>query len=393
MTEQELRELLRNAPLDLDPTSQQRAWHAVRSAYQPRPEPRLRWTARRPAVAVASIAIAALLALGAVTGSRQAVAHWLRDAFGLTAQPHISRVLTGLPGGGRLLIETTHGPWLVNADGARHGLGTYTGAAWSPHSLYVVAWRGAALAALNLAGVPQWELTAPKVISSARWSPDGYRIAFLAGDALHVVAADNSGRHTVSNTAAPVPPAWQPRPPSTHRLTFVTVAGAVEQIDADTGTRIWSVHPREPARQLLWSPGGGLLLVLGAHELSEFTSAGQLITRVTPTGATIKSAAFTSARQFALVIRPTADRPDSIELLSTGPNPAAKILYTGLERISDLNASPNRQWLLAASPSADEWIFIRIRSPARLLATTNITTAFQPRTSTATFPQLAGWQR
>jgi dipeptidyl aminopeptidase/acylaminoacyl peptidase len=394
VTEQELRELLRNAPLDLEPKSEQRAWHAVRGAYQLRPAPRSRWTARRSVVAVATIAIAALIALGAVTGPRQAVAHWLRDAFGLSAQPHITRGLNGLPGGGRLLIETAHGPWLVNANGTRRGLGTYTGAAWSPHSLYVVAWRGVKLAALNLAGVRQWELTAPEEISSARWSPDGYRIAFLAGAALHVVAADSSGEHTLSNAVAPIPPTWQPRTGGSHRLTLVTSAGAIEQIDADTDTPIWSAHPGEPARRLLWSPRGDLLLVLGTHELSEYNSAGSLLTRMKPGGATIESAAFTSQRKFALVIRPTRGRPDSIELLSIGPNPAAKILYTGLERVSDLNASPNRKWLLAASPSADEWIFIRIPSPGRLLASTNITDAFQRRTdTTASFPQLAGWQR
>lgn len=394
MTEQELRDLLRDAPLGLDPRSEQRAWHVVRSAYQPRPAWRTRWTARRPVVAVATIALVAILALGMVSAPRQAVARWLRDAFGLTASPHTTRGLGGLPGGGRLLVETTNGSWLVTADGSRHDLGAYTGAAWSPHSLYVVAWRGAELATLNLTGAHQWELTAPGVISAARWSPDGYRIAFLADGGLDVVAGDGSGQHTLSNAAAPVPPAWQPRTGSVHRLTFVTSAGAIDQIDTDTGASLWTAHPPEPARQLVWSPGGDLLLVLGAHELSEYTSAGRLVSRVRPAGATIESAAFPSPREFALVIHRTAGRPDSIELLSTGSNPAPKILYTGLERLADLDASPNHQWLIAASPSADQWIFIRIRSPARLLASTNITDAFpRPTGSVATFPKLAGWQR
>lgn len=393
MTEQELRELLCDAPLGLDPRSEQRAWHSVRSAYQPRPA-RPRWRVRRPIVAVVTIALVAILALGMVTAPRQAVARWLRDALGLTAAPHTSRGLEGLPGGGRLLVETANSSWLVTAEGGRRDLGSYTGAAWSPHSLYVVAWRGAELSALKLTGARQWELTAPGVISAARWSPDGYRIAFLANGVLDVVAADSSGQHTLSNAAAPVAPAWQPRTGSAHRLTFVTGAGEIEQIDADTGASIWTVHSPEPARQLLWSPGGDLLLVLGAHEVSEYTSAGRLVTRVRPAGAAVKSAAFTSPQKFALVIHPTAVRPDSIELLSTGSHPAPQILYTGLERLSDLDASPNHQWLIAASPSADQWIFIRIRSPARLLASTNITDAFRPPTGTAaTFPKLAGWQR
>jgi hypothetical protein len=394
VTEPELRALLRDAPLDLDPRSEQRAWHAVRSAYQPRPARRPGWTARRRVAALAGVALVVVVALGTVTAPRQAVARWLRDAFGLSAQPHTSRGLGGLPGGGRLLVETATGPWLVAADGSRHNLGTYTGAAWSPHSLYVVVWRGAELAALNLAGVRQWELSAPGEISAARWSPDGYRIAFLAGGALDVVAGDSSAQHTLSNAAAPVPPAWQPQSGSAHHLTFVTRAGAIKQVDADTGAAIWTAHPSRPTRQLVWSPSGHVLLVLGARGLSEYTSAGRLLTRFAPSGATVESAAFTSPRAFALVIHPRAGRPDSIELLSTGSTPAPKILYTGLERLSALNASPNHQWVIAASPSADQWIFIRVRRPARILASTNITNAFpRPSKTTATFPQLAGWQR
>ena len=232
------------------------------------------------------------------------------------------------------------------------------------------------------------------MISAARWSPDGYRIAFLADGDLDVVAGDGSGRHTLSNAAAHVPPAWQSRTGSAHRLTFVTSAGAIDQIDADTGASIWTASPAEPARQLLWSPGGEILLVLGAHELSEYTSAGRLITRLRPAGATIESSAFTSPRKFALAIHRTAGRPDSIELLNTGSHPAPKVLYTGLERLSDLDASPNHQWLIAASPSADQWIFIRIHSPARLLASTNITDTFRrPPATASSFPKLAGWQR
>ena len=107
VTEQELRELLRDARLGLDPRSEQRAWHVVRSAYQPRPARRTGWTVRRPVVAVATIAVVAILALGMVTAPRQAVAHWLRDAFGLTAPPHTTRGL-GRPSGRRASARRDH---------------------------------------------------------------------------------------------------------------------------------------------------------------------------------------------------------------------------------------------------------------------------------------------
>jgi hypothetical protein len=394
MTEHELRELLRNARLDLDPRSEERAWQVVRGSYQSLPARRVHWNPRRAIGAVACIALAATLALATVDAPRQAVAHWFRDTFGLSPQPHAAPMRGGLPGGGRLLVETSSGPWLVAADGTRSYLGGYTGAAWSPHSRYVVVWRGTELAALNLAGVPQWELTAPGAISAARWSPDGYRIAFLADGGLHVVAGDSTGEHTLRAVAAPVPPAWQPQTGNAHRLTFVTPSGAVEQIDADSGAALWRAHSPAPVRRLVWSPDGRRLLVLGAHELAEYTTAGRLITTVTPSpAATIGNAAFISAERFALIIRPPLGRPDSIEVLNTGTHPAPAVLYTGIEQLSDLDASPGHQWLLAASRSADQWIFIRVSAPAKLLATSGITAEFQRHTKArAGYPRLAGWQ-
>jgi hypothetical protein len=393
MTEPGLRERLQSAQLDLDPHSEQRAWQIVRHAYDPHPVARSR--PRRLAIlAVACCALSAAIALGTVSAPRQAFARWFRDAFGLRAQPHIVRVLGGLPGGGRLLVNTANGPWLVNADGSRHYLGGYAGAAWSPHSLYVVAWRGTELSALNLAGVRQWVITAPGPITTARWSPDGYRIAFLAEDSLRVAAADSSGEHTVSAAAAAIPPAWQPQTGSVHRVTFVRRDGSVEQIDTDTGALVWRVRPPAPARQLVWSPDGRLLLVVEAHQVAEYSASGQLIRTVSPSPrATIGATAFISATRFVLVTHPVGGDSDSIQLRQLGSTAPPVILYTGIERLTGLAASPSHQWLLATSPTADQWIFIQIGTHPKLLATSAITTKFQRPDRTTSFPQLDGWQR
>jgi hypothetical protein len=397
MTEAELRERLQSAQLDLDPHSEQRAWQIVRNAYDPHPAARSRprRRPRRAILAVACCALAAAIALGTISAPRQAFARWFRDAFGLSAQPHTVRVLGGLPGGGRLLVNTANGPWLVNADGSRHYLGSYAGAAFSPHSLYVVAWRGTELAALNLAGARQWVITAPGPITAARWSPDGYRIAFLAHDSLRVAAGDSSGEHALSDAAAPVPPAWQPHTGSVHRVTFVRRDGSVEQIDTDSGALVWRVRPPAPARQLLWSPDGRRLLVVGADELTEYSASGQQITTISPSPrARIGAAAFISATQFVLISHPVGGDTDSIQLRQLGSTAPPVILYTGIERLAGLAASPAHQWLLATSPTADQWIFIHIGTPPKLLATSAITTKFQRAETTVTsFPQLDGWQR
>jgi hypothetical protein len=349
----------------------------------------------RMILAVACCALAALIALGTVSAPRQAFARWFRDAFGLSAQPHTVRILGGLPGGGRLLVNTARGPWLVNANGSRHYLGSYAGASWSPHSLYLVAWRGTELSALNLAGARQWVITAPGPITTARWSPDGYRIAFLAQNSLLVAAGDSSGEHTLSDAAAPVPPAWQPQTGSVHRVTFVRRDGSVEQIDTDTGALVWRVRPPAPARQLVWSPDGGRLLVIGGHELTEYSASGQLISTVSPSPrTTIEATAFISARRFVLISQPVGGDSDSIQLRQLGSTAPPVVLYTGVEQLAGLAASPTDQWLLATSPTADQWIFIHIGTPPKLLATSAITTKFQrPDTTVTSFPQLDGWQR
>lgn len=395
MNEHELRDRLRSAELDLDPCSEQRAWRIVRGAYEPHRASPPRRRSQRALLAVACCAVAAAIALGAVSAPRQAFARWFRDAFGLNARPHVVRVLGGLPGGGRLLVTTANGPWLVDADGSRHYLGSYAGAAWSPHSLYVVAWRGPELFALNLVGVRQWVITAPGPITTARWSPDGYRIAFVAQDTLRVAAADSSGEHPLSDAAAPVTPAWQPQTGRLHVITFIRRDGTVEQIDTDTGASVWRIRPPARASQLLWSPDGRRLLVIGAHQLTEYSASGQLITAVTPSpAATIAAAAFISATQFVLVVHPAGGESDSVQLRhvdSTGP---PVILYTGIERLAGLAASPTHGWLLASSPTADQWIFIHIGARPKLLATSAITTKFQRSATTgASFPQLDGWQR
>lgn len=147
MTEAELRERLRATRIDGHPGAEQRAWEVVRSAYDPAAGSRRRrhWRITVPAVACLVAVVAIVLA--SASAPRDALARWIRQAIGFSAQPHARPRLAGLPGGGRLLVNSPGGPWIVDADGTRRYLGPYVAAAWSPHSLYVVAWRAAKLAA------------------------------------------------------------------------------------------------------------------------------------------------------------------------------------------------------------------------------------------------------
>jgi hypothetical protein len=145
----------------------------------------------------------------------------------------------------------------------------------------------------------------------------------------------------------------------------------------------------------VWSPDGGRLLVIGGHELTEYSASGQLISTVSASPrTTIEATAFVSARRFVLITQPVGGDSDSIQLRQLGSTAPPVVLYTGVERLAGLVASPTDQWLLATSPTADQWIFIHIGTPPKLLATSAITTKFQrPKTTVTSFPQLDGWQR
>ena len=277
MTDAELRERLRATQTDADRDAEQRAWQIVRSAYSPAEASSRhhRFRITLPAMACTVAIVAVLLAVA--SSPRDALARWIRDAIGLSTQPHSRPVLGGLPSGGQLLVNSPAGPWIVHADGSPSYLGPYTAAAWSPHSLYVVAWHRAELAALDPNGRVEWVLTAGAKVTVARWSPDGYRISYIAGRSLDIVAGDGSDSHQLASHVKPVTPAWQPHTGSAHRIAFVDQLGDIELRNADTLALLWRIKPPTPPRQLLWSPDGTRLLAIAARQLSIYNTHGHLI--------------------------------------------------------------------------------------------------------------------
>lgn len=398
MTDSELRARLRAIDPDSDPAVEQRAWRVVRGAYTPEFRQRTRRHWRMTVPAVACLLVVAVV-LATASPPRDALARWLRDAIGLSTQAHPRPLLSGLPGGGQLLVNSPAGPWIVNPNGRRHYLGPYTSGAWSPHSLYVIAWRSVRLTALDPQGHTQWGLTSHGPISVARWSPDGYRIAYLAGHSLWIVAGDGSENHQLRAEVAPVTPAWQPHSGTEHRIAVVDRRGDLELVNADTGARAWRTRPRGTPRLLLWSPDGTRLLTVAPGRLVLYDTRGHLLaTSTSLPGQTFGQAAFAPTGELvALSTSQPSQATASVALLSAtrrGLGQPLQVLFSSRERVTGISWSPNDRWLLASSPAADQWIFIRTQRPTQLLAISRIAGLFETgRQRAQAFPTLGGWQR
>ena len=399
MTERELRERL-TGMLDADDAgAEDRAWEVVRAIYAQKPAVGPARRPRRLAAAVVAVVVAATtITLASAAAPRHAVTRWLRQAVGLSSLPRAHPALAALPGGGELLINSRLGPWVVHPDGSRRNLGRYTGASWSPRALFAVAWQGSELVAIDPRGHPRWALDRAGRISVARWSPDGYRVAYIAAGALRVVAGDGTSDHLLSANAGPIAPAWRPGVGIAHILTFINGHDEIETRAVDTGALLWGTRPTSRPTQILWSADGQRLLIVTAHALSLYNPSGKLLAiKATDPGSSIGQATFApSGHAFVIVRHQSTPASDSVVMRNATPNglrDAARVLFSSAGTLTDVAWSPDDRWLLVASPTADQWIFVPTPGGARLIATSQIATQFDPGGKPPLeFPTVAGWQ-
>ena len=253
MNEGRLRDLLREEPLPGAAEAERRGLVLVSQAYAERPAPS-RPVLPRLAVALAIVTLLAALLL---TPAGAAVRSWVGDVFTAGVR-HAEPALTEIPGGGRLLVSSPRGPWVVQADGSRRLLGDYAEASWSPHGLFVVTASGRTLSALEPGGTPHWSISAPDRVADPRWSPSGFRIAYRAGRSLRVVRANGTGDVAIGRASAAVPPTWFP--PGLHLIAYVDAKQRLLVAEADSGRTIDSAAARSGVRGLSWSRDGRELL-------------------------------------------------------------------------------------------------------------------------------------
>ena len=395
MNERELRDALRDAaPVDDD--ARERAWRVVQAAYADH-EPRRRRRSRHRLVALAVVAALVPVAAGGAAAAAKpdsAVGEWVRDVLGV-GEPDAQASLVHVPGGGRLLVQGGDGTWVVSADGAKRRLGAFAGASWSPNGLFVIAWQGRELTALDPAGHVRWSLARGERIGLARWAPvDGFRIAYLAGSELRIVNGDGTADHRYATARRDVAPAW--RPDATHVLAYVDARARVNVVAVDSGRRLWRSASLADPVELSWSPDGRRLLAATRRSVTLFDGAGRrLVSEPMPAGSAVQDADWApSGAEVALVRRSPAAGRSEVVLLDTARGLRGRVLFTGPGRFGALSWSPGGDRLLIGWPDADQWLFLRPVRPhgdGGLTAVANIARQFAPGATSPSAPRSVQW--
>jgi WD40 repeat protein len=364
-----------------EPGAEERAWDVVRSAYAQRTPVGRRRSHRRTAGGL----IAALVVGGAVALSPAAatVGHLIGRALGVE---HAAPALSSLPAPGRLLVSDSGGTWTVGPDGSTRRIGPWREASWSPHGRYLTIVGNDELAAVSPHGIRQWALRRRHVRDPRWYSPTGYRVAYLSGDDLRVVAGDGTGDHLLATSVARVAPAWRPGHP--YQLAYLTASRRLVVRDGDSGVTLWSADPKFSVHQLAWSSDGERLLALSPQGVSVYSADGRLLSAETALGqGPIADGALSpDGRTLALV----TGRPGSAVVIYSviGQHPVARRVLAG-KGLAQVAWSPDGRWLLISWPAANQWVFVRVVGPPQVAAVSRIVQQFSG--GRERFPRLDGW--
>lgn len=375
MNERELRRALRARAIPGEAAAHERALHVVRAAGAARtPAPPARAVPR--ALVAAIVAMAALGATLSPAGAD--VRGWIGDRFASTASPTLGPV----PGGGRLLVSSPGGTWVVRGDGGLRRLGAFTAASWSPRGLYVAATRGRRLYAVEPDGTPRWSIARPRPVSRPAWSPgDGYRVAYLEGHDLRVVTGDGAVDRLVASGVAAVTPAWRPGPG--HVLSYATPGGEVVTRDVDGRRTLWERRAARVSR-LEWTRDGRRLVAVGGARIRVLGARGQPVSDRSLGGAVGAMAVSPSGRSVAV-----ARAGGGLVIVPVSAAGRPRSLLAGLGEFAGLEWSPGGRWLLASWPAADQWVFVRAGG-RRVEAFSRIGEQLDPR-GRAGAARPAGW--
>lgn len=387
-----LQEALRRSPIPDSSGAEERSWEVVRAVFETsHPAPQRRTTGLRLALAFAAASTVAIFAL---SPAGAAIRDWIEDAIN-PGEPGAQPLIETVPGTGTILAQADGSAWVVRSDGGRDRLGDFDLSTWSPNGLYVAAASGPELVALTPLGDVRWAASTPDPVRAVAWSPDeGYRIAYLAGDELRVIAGDGTGDHALAEGIGRNALAWQPDGASgsvSNRLTFVEDHRVIT-VDTDTGETIWRSSQFATAiRSLQWSDDGDRLLVgvTGANLI--MSRDGDTEVKAIGPGST--GTALAPAGDRLAFVRPDRDRGWELSVAGVSARPNERILYRGPAGapFGDPVFSPDGRWVLLPWPKADQWLFIRV-SDRRVVAVADVARQFSSdRLTPGGFPRIMGW--
>ncbi|HEX2292327.1 MAG TPA: hypothetical protein VHH55_03385 [Gaiellaceae bacterium] len=373
--------------------AQRRSWSLARAAFDERePTP---WPVRH-AGALAAGAAAVVLLAAVISPPGRAVIGDVRDAIGtervvVQGVPKAAPAIFSLPAPGRLLVSAPTGVWVVEAGGAKRRLGDYDEASWSPQGRHAVVSTRSQLAAVRPSGEVRWALARPR-LHDARWSPSGFRIAYLSGTNLRVVAGDNTGDRRIG-PAADVAPAW--RPGEEHVLAYVTPEGQLTVVRTDGDTTAWATGVRATPAHLEWSADGTRLLTAtqlspSRFALTVYDDSGRRLQSL-PVPGTFRAAAFAPDDHRIAVVRTRGGRSELV-IADADSLRSQEPVFEGKGDFTDIAWAPQGRWLLLGWESADQWLFIRSTDVEKIKAVSSLAVQFDPGGGGAgAFPRIEGW--
>jgi dipeptidyl aminopeptidase/acylaminoacyl peptidase len=423
VNEDRLRKLLADQTAPGEAEAMERGWRVASSGFDESPPAPPRRVGGFGRLATAGAAAFVLIGV-AFTPPGEAVTDWIGDAIrpdAKTAPPPLR-----LPAEGRLLVNTAEGPWIVQPDGSKRLLGHYEDASWSPAGRFVVASRGRQLAAIEPGGRVRWTRDASQPVSGARWAPSGYRIAYLTGrrtgfevpppddradprlitgprQSLRVVAGDGTDDRRVASHVAEAAPAW--RPGLAHVLAYADLQGAVVVVNTDTGKRLWRERLGAPIRQLAWSADGQRLVALTPMGVHIVDAQGRLLTAFPtpllypqPLPAYSRQVAFARrGHRFALIRANPSGRGTRVVTLAAERFPGrargagrARPVFSAPGAITEVEWSPDGEWLLIAWTGADQWVFDRAAAGRDVRTVSGLADRFDAG-SGPEMPSVSGW--
>ena len=231
-------------------------------------------------------------------------------------------------------------------------------------------------------------------MSAPRWSPDGYRVAYLSGSDLRVAIGDNSDDRLLAHDAASTPAAWKPLAAPEEQVLAFASRGRVRVVEVDT-RHLLGITPLEPApREIWWAAGGRRLVTVTDGSVRIHGASGRLLRMVDlpPGSAAVGSALAPGGRRLALI----TSEPDSRSrlLLVRLDRPARpRQLLDSQSAFEGLTWSTDGTVIVVGRPRADQWLFVPPDDSAGLASVRGIRERFdggdEPRTGG--FPRPAGW--